>query len=210
MDALVAAMRVDNDYQTILRYYACRSCGAQRYEYCKTSSGRQAFEAHNNRWRRACRDDALPMVWDNMKKAYVWSIRAEEILNHMRMITATFATNTTYTVRTTRSEDMTKPTVEYLLERKRLLEQAIENQLLIEERFGRDEDYENGFIIVAERKFSNSPITYTYVFLKVKNGRWYSTEDKVYTNTTVYTWEQLVDFLGQCERVDYVTALEEL
>jgi hypothetical protein len=109
---------------------------------------------------------------------------------------------------------MSNETVEYLLARRELLDRAIERKLLTEERFGRDDDYENGFIFVAERKFANSPITYTYVFLKVKNGRWYSTT--AYENSynqgarKIMTWEQLVDFLSQCERVDYVTKLEEI
>jgi hypothetical protein len=107
--------------------------------------------------------------------------------------------------------DMTKANVAFLLERRALIDRAIERAILIEERFGKDQDYGNGYIIVAEKKYNTSDTVYTYVFLKVKNGRWYSTSQ--YNNSEVrqvMTWEQLVDFLGSCERVDAVTTLSEM
>lgn len=102
---------------------------------------------------------------------------------------------------------VTKPNVEFLLERRALVDRAIERAVLTAERFGDDEDYEDGFIFVAERKFNSTGVAYTYVFLKVRNGCWYSTS---HTRSHTCTWSQLIDFLSECERVDYVSALEEI
>ena len=104
---------------------------------------------------------------------------------------------------------MTRANVEYLLERRALMDRAIERAILTEERFGGDEDWENGSIIVADKVWGTS--TYTYVFLKVRNGYWYSTSKM--TNGEVrktMTYAQLIDFLSECERVDYVTQLKEI
>jgi hypothetical protein len=107
----------------------------------------------------------------------------------------------------TRGVNMSKASVDFLIERRRLIDQAIERAILVEERFGQAEDYEKGFIFVAEKTYDGVN-SYTYVYLKVSNDRWYGTA--MVGSKKILTWAQLVDFLGSCERVDFVSGLEEI
>jgi len=103
----------------------------------------------------------------------------------------------------------------FLVERRKLIDQAIERRILIEERFGKDTDYEDGFVISADRVYgsdfgSREATTYTYVFLKVRNGYWVSTAQVGNLSGKRVTWSQLIDFLSECDTVHYVAKWEAL
>jgi len=110
---------------------------------------------------------------------------------------------------------MNEATVEYLLARREMLDRAIERKILIEERFGKDTDYDDGYVIAADRVYgsdfgSREATTYTYVFLKVRNGYWVSTAQVGNLSSKRVTWSHLVDFLSECDTVHYVAKWEAL
>jgi hypothetical protein len=55
-------MKVMNDIETLIQYFACDTCGAQRDESCVTFTGNKAATSHHARWRTCVREGVLPMI----------------------------------------------------------------------------------------------------------------------------------------------------
>jgi hypothetical protein len=76
--------------------------------------------------------------------------------------------------------------------------ERLERQRIREEKFGRDEDYENGTVIMFDHVFDRGqPKRYTYTAMKCAPvGQWYTSGPM---SPGPYTWDELCRFIGDEE-----------